>query len=409
MMLDLIVRLLFQYGLFLSAPPLLAAPEPPPAPRAPRPAKQPAPAEAFLKTLAASDSTAEKRREAWAALREAERRMPKSVAAAIERSRRRAWRRLRALIASSAVRKTASGLLGRLKPHQEKARAVVRGAGFDKLGQAMAPIQRELDDALEALRNAKGYERTRALLDEFETYAAEAGLRTGWSDELGDTLAALLLVTRYVGGSATKDVVAHNLRIGDIIDPAEHACVARLNVHRLLLGIPPAELDLRLVAAAKKHAEEMVAKRYFSHTSPTPGHESPWKRAAREGARSHGECIAGAGPSGVAAFRGWYHSQGHHKIMIVGATVGVGRAGGTWTLLVGSSRLRGAAATKFAQYMRQRYRAGDDAERLYKLARWCAPVGFTAQARDELERAVALDPEHEQAKKALEAMRGGGR
>jgi hypothetical protein len=257
--------------------------------------------------------------------------------------------------------------------------------------------------ALDALQSADAYASLRDVIHEFESYAAEGGLRIGWHEELRDTLIGLLLVTEYVGGPATREVVARNIELGQLIGPGEEACVARLNTHRLLLGIRPAEIDLRLVIAAKKHCEEMVEKNYFAHNSPTPELSTPWKRAAREGTGAGGECIAG-GRSGVGVFRMWYYSQGHHKIMINGSTVGVGRKEGKWTLMVGGSKLRGAQAERYAGYVRRRYRADGHPARLLKLAKWCASNRLLTQARDALQRLLAIDPDHAEAKKALAAM-----
>ena len=367
------------------------------------------PGQKFLRVFRAADSTAEQRRGAWEELRAGDEAVSKSVAKAIDARRRLAWKGLQSLIASSAVRKAASGLRRRVQPHQAKAKGVVHGEGFSKetLDEAMKPIDEALDKAVEALHGAKGYEERFALVDELETYAAGAGLRVGWDSELGETLVTLQLVARYAGGQSTLEVVAHNARAGEFIGPGEYACVARLNTHRLLLGIRPAEIDLRLVLAAKKHSEEMAAKRYFAHESPTAHLSTPWKRAAREHTSSQGECIAGGQRSGLGAFRGWYYSQGHHRIMINGsAAIGVGRSGSIWTLMTGNSLLRGAIASKYTVYVRGRYRVGEEADRLYKLARWCATSGLKNQAIDELERILILDPDHGQARRALDAMLG---
>jgi hypothetical protein len=329
------------------------------------------------------------------------------VADAVDKARLGAWKTLRSLVGSEPVRRVTAELPRRIAPHQPKAKAAIFGKGFEgaRLDEAMAPIQQELDAALEALHAAKGYETARAQLTEFETYAAEAGLRLGWNEELSDTLVSLLVVAHAVGGPATRQVLAYNRTIGEFIDPAEEALVARLNVHRLLLAIPPTEMDLRLVAAARKHSEEMAAKNYFSHASPTKSLESPWGRAGREGTSAGGECIAAGSGSGVAAFRMWYYSQGHHTIMIGGSTIGIGHREGRWTLMTGGSRLRPPLLPKFAHYIRERYRAGDDPDKLFPLAKWCATSGLTNQAADELERLLALDPDHKQAAKTLESLR----
>ena len=365
-------------------------------------------ARAFLSLIEASDSTREQRQEAWAKLLASGKRPPKSVGRAVEHARRRAWKQLDDLLRSQAVREAASGLHKAIAPHQAKARDVVHGAGFSNatLDQAMAPITQALDKATAPLKGAERFAAIRATIDEMEGYAAGCALRHGWSEQLGDTLCTLRLVGRYAGTPTWLKVLDTNRRVGAWIGPGEYACVARLNVHRVLLGIRPAEIDLRLVVAAKKHCEEMAAKGYFSHTSPTPALASPWQRAAREHTRANGECIAAGSRSGVGAFRMWYYSQGHHKIMISGApAIGVGRHGGKWTLMTGPARMRGTTAGKMAQYVRRRYQAGDDAAKLLDLARWCVDSRLLTQAEDELIRVLHLDPDNSRAEKALARLR----
>ena len=366
-------------------------------------------ARAFLKALAAPDSTAEQRRQAWQELLEEGERAPKAAARAVDAARRLAWQRLDGLIRSPAVKKAASGLRKAIAPHQPNARSAVGAEGFstEKLDRAMAPITQALDDAIAPFRVSEHLGAIRATINEMEGYAVGCRLRHGWSDELLDTLCTLRFVARHAGKPSWLDTVASNHRIGAWIGPGEHACIARLNWHRILLGIHPVHIDLRLVVAARKHSEEMVAKRYFSHESPTPALRSFGARAGREHTGARGECIAGGGSSGVGAFRMWYYSQGHHTIMLFAVpAIGVGRCNGRWTLMMGGARMAGPTASKMAQYVRRRYQAGDDTDRLLALGKWCADNRLLTQARDELERILSIEPDHEQARKALDRLRG---
>jgi hypothetical protein len=240
-----------------------------------------------------------------------------------------------------------------------------------------------------------------------ETYAAGCGLRIGWNEELRDVLIRLALVNQFAGGLKWRPVLDANRELGACIDPAEHACIERLNVHRVLIGLQPVEIDLRLVVAAKKHSEEMAAKNYFAHDSPTAELKTPWQRAAREQTKASGECIAFGADSGVAVFSQWYYSQGHHRIMTgPGPCVGVGRGGSKWTLMIGGASMGSIATNKMAAYVRKRYEAGERPEALLELAKWCAANQLVTQAQDELERLLALAPDNEAAKKALERIRG---
>ena len=372
-------------------------------------------AQAFLEVFTDANATREQRQEAWKPLVAEGKRPSKAVAKAVDKARKRAWAKLDALIRSPEVRKTGAGLLKAIQPHQAKARDTVNGAGFgkEKLDEAMAPITQALDEAMKPYRESEHYTATRSEIDDLEAYAVDCGLRHAWSEEIAEQLATLRFVARCAGKTTWLETVDSNHGIGAWIDPGEYACIARLNWHRMLIGLHPVHIDLRLVVAARKHSEEMAAKGYFSHTSPTPSLASPWTRASREHTRAGGECIAGAGSgggppgAGGGAFRMWYYSQGHHKIMISGAAaIGVGRKGDKWTLMMGGSKMAGTTATKMAQYVRKRYEAGDDTAKLFALARWCTDNRLLTQAQDELERILLLDPAHEQAQKVLDRMRG---
>lgn len=371
-------------------------------------AEPPSPAQAFLEVFEAPDSTPERRQAAWAKLQEAGKGVPRPVAAAIERRRARAWQRLWPILGSLQGKRPASGLRAAVAPHQAKVRDLVNGNAFsrEKLDEAMAPIEKALGAAVAALEEAEGFTPLLAAIHELETYAAGAGLRVGWNEELRDCLVRVALANQFAGSVKWRPILEANRELGAWLDPAEHACIERLNIHRILLGLAPFEIDLRLAITGKKHSEEMAAKGYFAHESPTPELRTPWMRAARQLTKSNGECIASGPASGVAAFTGWYYSQGHHKIMIGGGPcVGVGRAGERWTLMTGGSSMGNPAANKMAQYVRKRYEAGEKPDLLFELAKWCASNQLLVQAEEELVRLLVLAPDHEGAKKALERMR----
>jgi hypothetical protein len=374
-------------------------------------AEAPSPAQAFVQALGSAASTAEQRAEAWKKLTEDGKQPPKAVANAVDDARERVWRKLGELFVSLYSKKPVSGLRTAIPPHQSKVRDVVGGGGFgkEKLDEAMAPIEKALDAATAALQESEKLKPLRSYLGEAEGYAVGCGLRIGWNDELGDVQVKLAFVNHYAGSVRWRQLIETNRKTGCSIDPAEDALITRLNIHRILIGLAPVEIDLRLAVAGKKHSEEMAAKGYFAHDSPTPELKTPWQRAGREHTAPNGECIAAGSESGVATFMQWYYSQGHHQIMISGASsIGVGRRKSTWTLMMGSPKPGGPNATKMAQYVRKRYEAGEDAAKLFDLAKWCAaaPTQLLTQAQDELERVLALDPKNEQAQKALDRMRG---
>jgi len=371
----------------------------------------PSPAQAFLHALSASDSTPAQRKAAWADLKKAGKAVPPAVVDAVDKARQRAWRALAGQVNSADVRRRGALLRIHIAPHQKGVRDVVAGAGFSGpvLDKAMEPIQKALDNVLAALKAMPKSAETRSLVGELETFAAGTPLRFGWSEELADALVSETVLGRYVARPQGQQALETNQRFGACIDPGEYACMARLNVHRLLLGLDPVEIDLRLVVAAKKHSEEMAAKKYFSHVSPTPKFAEFGQRASREHTGASGECIAAGQKDGVGAFQAWYYSQGHHKIMIMGApAIGVGRCENTWTLMMGGGK-QGPDGGKMGQYVRERYRAGKDPAAILALAKGCVAAKLLPQAEDELERLLEIDPENEVAKKALSAMHSAGR
>ncbi|MBT3199065.1 MAG: CAP domain-containing protein [Phycisphaerales bacterium] len=116
----------------------------------------------------------------------------------------------------------------------------------------------------------------------------------------------------------------------------EWEAFVHLNVIRVLLGLRPMKLDLRLAAAGRDHSKDMHEKKFFSHQSPVSGKKTPWNRAARQGTKSNGECIASGMSAGPGAIRAWFFSPGHHKIIMSRSTrVGIGKHARKWTLMTG--------------------------------------------------------------------------
>ncbi|MCO5167279.1 MAG: CAP domain-containing protein [Planctomycetes bacterium] len=139
-------------------------------------------------------------------------------------------------------------------------------------------------------------------------------------------------------------VLAHNVAVVRSAPPAHRPTPDELeqvrltNEHRLALGRPPLELDLRLVSAARGHADDMARLGFFDHASPVPGCESPHDRLARAGyAGAGGENIALGPDAARAAHEQWVGSPAHHRNLLDPAwrAVGVGRAGRLWTQCFG--------------------------------------------------------------------------
>lgn len=115
------------------------------------------------------------------------------------------------------------------------------------------------------------------------------------------------------------------------------------NRERRGAGLPPLALDPLLTAAAQAHSADMVARDFYSHTSPEGS--QPWDRAAAAGSarRTIGENIACGQRSAQEVVEGWMNSPGHRANILkadfthIGiGFAGGGRAGTYWTQLFGA-------------------------------------------------------------------------
>ncbi|MGW0916122.1 CAP domain-containing protein [Streptomyces sp. NPDC002784] len=114
------------------------------------------------------------------------------------------------------------------------------------------------------------------------------------------------------------------------------------NRERAGAGLPPLAVDPFLTTAAQAHSADMVARAFYSHTSPDGSR--PWDRAAAAGSRrrSIGENIACGQRSPAEVVQGWMNSPGHRANILKRdfTHIGVGFAGGGeagtyWTQLFG--------------------------------------------------------------------------
>ncbi|GAA5018290.1 CAP domain-containing protein [Streptomyces siamensis] len=114
------------------------------------------------------------------------------------------------------------------------------------------------------------------------------------------------------------------------------------NAERAAAGLRPLSGDAPLTTAAQAHSADMVARAFYSHTTPEGG--QPWDRAAAAGSsrRTIGENIACGQRSPAEVVRGWMNSPGHRANILKPdfTHIGVGFAGGGpagtyWTQLFG--------------------------------------------------------------------------
>ena len=104
----------------------------------------------------------------------------------------------------------------------------------------------------------------------------------------------------------------------DGIREAERATLCLLNAERRARGLGRLRPNGRLRAAALRHSEDMVERRFFEHENPdgVDPHERIRRAGYAEGAgrRATGENLATGDPGTPAVMvDGWMHSPGHRK------------------------------------------------------------------------------------------------
>ena len=109
-----------------------------------------------------------------------------------------------------------------------------------------------------------------------------------------------------------------------------------LNALRATRAAGPVRPNAVLAAVATAHAEDMVARGYFSHNSPDGGTMTTRIRAARYIACAAAENIAFGQSTEAQVFTGWVNSPGHFANMVNPryTEYGLGRAGNHWVLVL---------------------------------------------------------------------------
>ena len=113
-----------------------------------------------------------------------------------------------------------------------------------------------------------------------------------------------------------------------------------LNYERVVMGLKPLLLEERLSEAAWGHSNDMRSSGFFAHMSPIAGKKTPADRARKAKFKGgwSGENIFMGSPSFMAAYNGWFGSDGHRFLMFTKGrsnVIGVGIAGGHWTMMTG--------------------------------------------------------------------------
>ena len=115
----------------------------------------------------------------------------------------------------------------------------------------------------------------------------------------------------------------------------ESEVVRLVNAVRAENGLRPLAVNWELARVARYKSEDMVANRYFSHTSPTYGTPFQMIRAFGLSFRSAGENIAYGQRTPAAVVGAWMNSSGHRANILNSSYthIGVGyhEAGNYWT------------------------------------------------------------------------------
>ncbi|MBE6678111.1 MAG: SafA/ExsA family spore coat assembly protein [Ruminococcaceae bacterium] len=107
---------------------------------------------------------------------------------------------------------------------------------------------------------------------------------------------------------------------------AARAVLNSTNAYRAKNGLSSLSLDAELCSVAQAKAEDMAAKGYFSHTSPSYGSPAQMLKSFGISYRYMGENIAKGYPTAASVVDAWMTSEGH-KANILGKSfthLGVG-------------------------------------------------------------------------------------
>lgn len=114
-----------------------------------------------------------------------------------------------------------------------------------------------------------------------------------------------------------------------------------LNQFRSEQGLAPVQQSAILTRAAMRHAQDMVARDYFSHRSPNGPDGDDLQERARAagcGGLALAENIAQGQPTAQSVFESWRGSPGHRANMLGPRyrAYGLARAGDKWVLVLAS-------------------------------------------------------------------------
>ena len=124
-------------------------------------------------------------------------------------------------------------------------------------------------------------------------------------------LSSLLTITAALAVSAGLAAPAAAASTPSL-DEARTAVIKLTNDKRAAKGCAPLKASDRLTTAAQRHAKDMAAKNYFSHTS-LDGRQWDQRIRAAGYAKPAGENIAHGFTAPAEVVQGWMNSPGHKR------------------------------------------------------------------------------------------------
>ncbi|MFN3166001.1 MAG: CAP domain-containing protein [Phycisphaeraceae bacterium] len=176
-------------------------------------------------------------------------------------------------------------------------------------------VRNELDPLFEKLEAAISLTPDELLESDAELAALRKRVAPGAGNDIDWVDKAAILYALCPDDNAAK-VIAANIPLREKLSADEAQAIDECNYRRLLLGLNPLAIDMKLVECSRDHSKDMVTLGFFAHNSPVEGKETPWKRAENFGTKASGENIAAGYNNGNAVTMGWWYSPGHLKNMM---------------------------------------------------------------------------------------------
>lgn len=132
-------------------------------------------------------------------------------------------------------------------------------------------------------------------------------------------------------------VIFRNVTLRPELSKAEADAIDETNRRRMVLGLNPLMIDIRLVKCGRDHSSDMIEHGFFGHESPIEGKTKFTDRAKRFDTTASAENIADGYTDGADLIDGWWHSPGHLKVMMYRGhqRIGVGQEQRHFTQLFG--------------------------------------------------------------------------